>query len=145
MREVTLFVRLVRERGGDVVRLARNYRTRNWKHFTKGVTSLVPADWPLEKPVDRQRALYDVLERTLGPVVASDAHLALIEALSQLLDTLRVADRSAFLALVDRLDAAGHLTRTQGDMLDVVSRFFRLVEEFPGAIRVGPRGPQPRD
>jgi DNA-directed RNA polymerase subunit RPC12/RpoP len=80
----------------DVRRIVRNYRSENWGQFELGVRKYLPAGQPTQLPIDRNRALYHVLELAMAPFASSEAHLEVVNGLAHYAMDLSQAHAVAF-------------------------------------------------
>ncbi len=114
----------------DVRRVIQNYRMENWVQFELGVRKYLLENQPTELPIDRNRALYQVLELAMSPFAASRAHAEVVDGLTQYVIGLTQTRATAFTAFLDDAVAAGYLKQVQRDALDLATRFFDTVSEF---------------
>jgi hypothetical protein len=121
---------IAREVVPDLGRIIRNYKSGNWSQFEIGIRKHIPDDLPVALPLDRNRALYLLLELCMSPIATSKAHSELINFFTGY--TVRLAQTrsdsfNAFLAEANRME---YLKKTQNEALDLYPRFFRLLDEF---------------
>lgn len=110
-------------------KIFKNYKQKKWTYFSHGVKEYLP-DWPIEKQVDRNRALYQILELCLFPVVTSKKHLDLITFLGNFLIELRQKDETLFMGFVTHLDERKILENLQNYSFKYTFRFFDLGKEI---------------
>ncbi len=126
----------------DLQRIIRNYKEEDWGSFAKGVREYIPKDWPLEKRIDKNRALYQVIEYVMMPIASSQSHVDLISSFTEYLGKLRASNRTALLAFIDALEAKGYLKQGQHEILDLFPKLLGSYNEFrPIVIDWNPEEP----
>lgn len=133
MQRVGKFRETIRSRGLDIIRTLQNYRTLNWSQFDKDVNSIISTSIVLGNATDRLCALSAVLNLAFEPLFDSSTHRARISAAGTLVKSLANADRSKFNTLLTELDNS-YLTKVQNDLIDIITRFLRISEEFRGVL-----------
>lgn len=127
-----LFKRMAENDVKTLKKIFKNYKQKKWNHFSTSVNELLP-EWPLEKQVDRNRALYQILEYCVFPVVTSKKHLDIIEFLNYYLIELRLKDDTLFMGFVSFLDEKKILESIQDKSFKYTFRFFEF-EKVIGPI-----------
>jgi hypothetical protein len=134
MREVIqrlAFLNVIeREVVPDLGRIIRNYKSGNWQQFEIGISKHIPNDLPVTLPLDRNRALYLLLEYCLSPIATSKLHSELIDFFTNYTVRLAQTHSESFKAFLSEADRIGYLKNTQYSALDLYPRFFRLLDEF---------------
>jgi hypothetical protein len=129
-------------------KIYKNYKQKKWNHFSTSVKEFLP-DWPLEKQIDRNRALYQILEYCVFPVVTSEKHIAIIDFLNDFLIDLRKKNDTQFMNFVKFLDERKILSDIQDKSFKFTFRFFELEKDIrPIMVDWDPNNPDkelPRD
>ena len=107
----------------------KNYKQKKWSHFSNNVNEYLP-DWQVKEQLDRNRALYQILELCLFPIVTSKRHLDTIQLLCDFLIDVRTKDDKNFMIFLTHLDQAKILENTQNNSFKYTFRFFDLGKEF---------------
>jgi hypothetical protein len=126
----------------DLQRIIRNYKEGDWSSFENGVRKYIPKDWPVEKRIDKNRALYQVVELVLMPIATSEAHVGLVSSFTEYLNKLVADNRKALIEFIEYLEAKGYLKQTQYDVLDLLPKFLSGYNEYrPIIIDWNPEDP----
>ena len=81
-------------------------------------------------PVDRNRALYQVIDFSLSPIATSQANSELIQFFASYTINLARTQKASFKVFLEEINSLGYLINMQYEALDLVPRFFRLLDEF---------------
>jgi hypothetical protein len=110
-------------------KIYKNYKQKKWTHFSESVKRYLP-DWPIEKQVDRTRALYQILELCAFPIVTSQKHIDRIHFLANFLIELREKDENLFMDFVTYLQNRKILETIQNKSFNYTFRLFELEKEL---------------
>lgn len=130
LERMALFDMVLKEGVPDLNRIIRNYKAEKWDLFAKGVKQYIPGDWPVDLPIDKNRALYQIIEFFLSPVVTSRSHADLILSFTKYTATIVSDKPNEFDSFILKAENLGYLQSIQYDALDLVTRFFNLANEF---------------
>lgn len=128
MGRVTTFFGLLDNDGAELKRIARNFFAENWPQYKRAVGKYL--DWPLEEPLDQQRALFQLFELMLGSIFTSEGHVALIVEMNDQLVTLLRSRKQQFLAFIDEALSRGYLKESRQVLLEQLLRFCDEAEDF---------------
>jgi hypothetical protein len=117
----------------DLERILKNYHTENWDQFRKGISEYLP-NLPVEKPIDMNRALYQLLELAMMGLVTSDTHMEFITNVHELLVHVGEQHPQALRVFIDACVAGTALRQTQFDLCSLVPRFLKRQDELRQAI-----------
>jgi len=123
------------EESTDLIRLIRSYQAKKWDSFSSTIKEFdITKNLPLEKDIDKNRALYQILEIYLMPLVVSDEHTALITHMMTFLIKTRSENEQRFREMLDKLVAENILSEIQNSLLSLYPRFFEMEDEFRPVI-----------
>ncbi|HEV7588081.1 MAG TPA: hypothetical protein VGO40_08095 [Longimicrobium sp.] len=114
---------------GDLKRVIHNYQQERWVPFGASVREFLP-DAKLERQIDRNRALYQILESYLAPFASSKDHVRLIEFFTDHVNGLAQADAGRLQVMIEKLLGLGVLQDVQRSALDATVRLFEVFDEF---------------
>jgi hypothetical protein len=115
----------------DLARLVRCYQQGKWDQFETTVKEFdLLKELPLEKAIDKNRALYQILELFIGPFVTSKDHKVLISYMMNLLMEEEGNHKLELHRMIETLLNEGILPEVQGTLLKLYPRFFGLADEF---------------
>jgi hypothetical protein len=117
----------------DLARIIENYRSQNWGHFSEGIAKYLPS-FETSLPIDRNRALYQLLELAMGPIASCEAHVEYVEGQMHLVARLRQRESANLDQFLDWLEGDGRLQELQYDALDLIPRFLRLADDLTPAL-----------
>ncbi|HVN33105.1 MAG TPA: hypothetical protein VMT45_14075, partial [Thermoanaerobaculaceae bacterium] len=132
MRRIASFYGLLASDGPEFQRITRNFLLENWDHFGKGIGKYL--DWPVEQPIDRQRALFQLLEIMLGGVFTSEGHVGLISTMYNELTSLLRSSRPQFIAFINEALVGGYLRDSRRALLELLLRFVERADDFRSVL-----------
>lgn len=130
MKRIAFLNTLSTKGSPDLSRIIRNYTNENWLQFESSVREYIPDDWQVSLPIDRNRALYQILEFFVSPVVTSTSHSELILSLTKYTAGLLNRDAKLFDDFIAVLEGSDILREVQYGAFDLVERFLKLTDEF---------------
>ncbi|MCX5801811.1 MAG: hypothetical protein NTX17_10570 [Candidatus Eisenbacteria bacterium] len=128
-----MFFNLVSNDGEEMQRIARNFFSENWDHFAAG-TGKYLKDWPVAEPIDRQRALFQLLELMVGTLFTSEGHVELITKMSNFLAGLAAKSRPALLGFVDDALSQHYLSESRQTLVEIILRFLERADDFRSVL-----------
>src|SRR5208337_990440 len=123
--KIALFKRMSEDDIKTLKKIYKNYKLKKWPHFSDSVKKILP-DWPLDKQIDRNRALYQILEWNVFPVVTSDKHSEIIHFLVYYLIEIRKSNDAQFVKFITELNEKTILETIQDKSFNYTFRFFEL-------------------
>ncbi len=130
IRRIAFIDRIASDMSSDLERIIRNYKSENWSQFERGVRAYIPEDQPTTLPVDRNHTLYQVIDFSLSPIAISQANSELIQFFASYTINLARTRKASFKVFLEEINTLGYLKKTQYEALDLVPRFFQLLDEF---------------
>lgn len=126
--------KLLEENGAQVQHLIRSFCSEDWKTFDKVAPNLVDESLLSDKAIDRQRALFVVLELLLGPLFTCEEHVALVTTWSDEVIDLQRSKPTEFAQLLDVLLSNDILKRSRRDLLELIARFLDFPTVFEAIL-----------
>ena len=129
--QMAIWKKIIDNDAKNLKRIYKNYRQMKWEFFIKDVREYIPRDWPLERQIDKNRALYQILELCLMPIATSQNHVELIDNLTEfLLERKKIQ----FLDLINYLEKNKILEDIQDRAFKFTFQFFTLSKEMSSVI-----------
>ena len=132
MGRIAQFYGLVENDGAELKGIARQFSEGNRKQFRLSVSRYL--DWPLDEPIDQQRALFQLFELMLGPLFHSESHVSLVSKMYSELKHLFKDKKPAFIAFVDDALVRGYLKSSRQELLDQLLRFLEEADDFRSVL-----------
>jgi hypothetical protein len=127
------WARASHEAARDAKRVISSYQRSDWDRYAADIARYLP-DFPTEQPVDRNRALFQMLELLMAPVATSELHVARISDATKLVTATFLAAPASYVDLVQALLDNGTMDAVLSDVLDIYPRFLELLPKFSPAL-----------
>lgn len=121
------FERSVDEDWPQLERMAQFYLEGQLDRFQKEMAEFVPDDFPLDDPLEANRAFYQIFEVFFFPVLRGAEHVSNVHRMHQDVERLYRSRTEQFIQFCEYLDGSSVLRGLQKDLFRILQRF---VERF---------------